>query len=483
MSNVWPPSAVEEELDRSPVAESLYIHHGGVASSARVADAVILAITTLTTADMLEGRSVQGLRELLVAALGASVVFVLHGARGRYRLVRYLSETRLPFRNCLPSFLLASVSFPAILLLLGFDLSLALRDGIFWSGLSLPALLLGRQVAGRVLTHEGLALRLSRRFVVVGEGVTAHRMAASLARDPLVRVVAKLDGGDPSTFGRDLDLVINDFNVRDYVNEGIDAVALALPYERRSEARRILLDLRRVHADLFVDPMLVANDPLQPLVQIGGCTLAIVQRRPLTSAQAFQKAVFDRCVGLVLLLSALPLLLLLMAVVRLGSPGPALFRQPRIGLHGRRFEILKLRTMRTDQADLLSDRQTGVDDPRVTREGRWLRKLSLDELPQLLNVVRGDMSLVGPRPHAPNTRASGKLLDEALAEYVIRHQVKPGITGWAQVNGARGQLKTIDQLRRRVELDLEYMQRWTLLFDIKILILTLYREVFSKHAY
>ena len=136
-----------------------------------------------------------------------------------------------------------------------------------------------------------------------------------------------------------------------------------------------------------------------------------------------------------------------------------------------------------DQADLLADHQTKVGDARVTREGRWLRRLSLDELPQLFNVVRGEMSLVGPRPHAPNTRASGQLLNEALAEYVIRHQVKPGITGWAQINGARGQLETIEQLRRRVELDLEYMQRWSLLFDVRILLLTLYKEVISKHAY
>ena len=474
MVKLWPPPA-SEAVNTSVGSQRSQSHHIGIANAVRVADALMLVTTALITVVILEAPSGQRLRELVVAALGAAVVFALHDGRSRYRLVRSMSGTRLPFRTCLPSFLLASISFPLILLILGRHMSLALPDGLVWSGLSLPALLLSRRIADRVLSHEGLARRLSRRIVVVGEGDSAHRMAARLVVDPLTRVVAILDQGSASTFGGDLDVVLSE--------QGVDGVALALPYERRVEARYILLEMRRVHADLFVDPALVTDDPLQSLVQVGDCTLAVVQRRPLTAAQSFKKALFDRCIGLAILIPVLPVILVLMVIVRYGSSGPALFRQPRIGLHGRRFEILKLRTMQSDQVDLLADRQTGVGDPRVTREGRWLRKLSLDELPQLFNVVRGDMSLVGPRPHAPNTRASGKLLNEALADYVIRHQVKPGITGWAQVNGSRGQLETIDQLRRRVELDLEYMQRWSLMFDVWILFLTLYREVFSKHAY
>ena len=482
MANVW-PRPVPAQLSESRFAGSFQSHHAAVVSVARVADMAILMLTTLLTVGLLERHDATHARELVVAALGAVVVFMLHNVHGRYRMVRRRAETRLLFRTCLPSFLLASFSFPLISLILGRGLPLALRDGIVWSGLSLPALFLGRRIADRVLAHEGLTLRLSRRLIVVGEGENARRMAMRLAVDPLIKVVPILDMGEAAGFGDDLDRILRQCDIGDGVLRHVDGVVLALPYERRSEARRILLGMRCVHADLYADPALVADDPLQPLIQVGDCTLAVVQRRPLTATQSFQKAVFDRLVALLILVPALPVILVLMLVVRLGSPGPALFRQPRIGLHGRRFEILKLRTMRSDQADLLADRQTGFGDARVTRAGRWLRRLSLDELPQLFNVVRGDMSLVGPRPHAPNTRASGQLLNEALAEYVIRHQVKPGITGWAQVNGARGQLETIEQLRRRVELDLEYMQRWSLLFDLRILLLTLYREVFSKHAY
>ncbi len=482
MAKVW-PRPVPVQLNGSTFADHFEARHGGIASIARVADAAILMMTMLATDGLLETHDAHRARELVVAALAAVVVFVLHNAPGRYRLVRRMSRTRLAFRTCLPSFLLASFSFPLMLLILGQGLPLALRDGAVWSGLGLPALFIGRRIADRVLAHEGLTLRFSRRLVVVGEGQNAQRMAARLALDPLIKVTPILDIGDASAPAENLDRIVRECDFLDGMVRSVDGVVLALPYERRAEARRILLGMRRMHADLYADPALVADDLLQPLIQVGGCTLAVIQRRPLTAAQSFQKSMFDRAAGLAILIPMLPLILALMLVVRLGSTGPALFRQPRIGLHGRRFEIIKLRTMRFDQCDLLADHQTTLGDTRVTREGRWLRRFSLDELPQLFNVVRGEMSLVGPRPHAPNTRASGKLLNEALTEYVIRHQVKPGITGWAQINGARGQLETIEQLRRRVELDLEYMRRWSLTFDIWILLLTLYREILSKHAY
>ncbi len=128
-------------------------------------------------------------------------------------------------------------------------------------------------------------------------------------------------------------------------------------------------------------------------------------------------------------------------------------------------------------------RQTSRSDPRVTRVGKWLRRLSIDETPQLLNVLRGEMSLVGPRPHAMQTRVEGELLNDVLSDYIVRFRVKPGITGWAQVNGARGELVTTDDLRRRVAYDLDYIQHWSAWFDIKIMALTVAREIVSNHAF
>ncbi len=475
MTDAW-PKIMADLQDETVGPDRFRSRHGGIAGIARSADGLILMLTAVLAPLLLGVSNPQSARELVVAALGAGVVFALYDTGSRYLLESGMSATRLPFRTCLPSFILACTALPFILVLLGTTLAIAVLDDAAWAGVSLPALLIWRRILDQVLAHERVVTRLSRRLVMVGDGDATARMTRRLSMDPMIKVVMVIDETDPSFSWDDLDRIVRE-------KGKIEGVVLLLPYEHRTEIRAVLIKLRRLHADLYVDPALVADDPLQPLVRIGGSTLAVVQRRPLTVVQSFQKGLFDRIFGLLLLLPILPLMLGLMLLVRLESPGPSLFRQPRIGLHGRRFEILKLRTMRSDQSDLLADRQTRLGDPRVTRAGRWLRKFSLDELPQLFNVVRGDMSLVGPRPHALNTRASGKLLDDALAEYVIRHQVKPGITGWAQVNGARGQLETIDQLRRRVELDLEYMQRWSLMLDLRILLLTLYREVFSKHAY
>jgi lipopolysaccharide/colanic/teichoic acid biosynthesis glycosyltransferase len=133
--------------------------------------------------------------------------------------------------------------------------------------------------------------------------------------------------------------------------------------------------------------------------------------------------------------------------------------------------------------DILADRQTVRGDPRITRVGHWMRKLSLDELPQLINVMNGSMSLVGPRPHAPNTKAADRLFEEVVREYALRHRVKPGITGWAQVNGWRGATTTVEQIENRVRCDLYYIDNWSILFDLRICAMTLLREIFSKTAF
>jgi lipopolysaccharide/colanic/teichoic acid biosynthesis glycosyltransferase len=139
--------------------------------------------------------------------------------------------------------------------------------------------------------------------------------------------------------------------------------------------------------------------------------------------------------------------------------------------------------MYSHAADLRSDQQTVKGDPRITRVGKIIRKLSIDELPQLLNVLRGDMSLVGPRPHAPGTKAGGKLFKDVVPTYAQRHKVPPGITGLAQINGYRGDTPTEESIRRRVEYDLQYIQNWSLWLDIKILVLTVFREILSKKAF
>ncbi|HVW75872.1 MAG TPA: sugar transferase [Rhizomicrobium sp.] len=195
-------------------------------------------------------------------------------------------------------------------------------------------------------------------------------------------------------------------------------------------------------------------------------------------AAAGAKRVLDVTIALALVLFLAPLLVVVSLAVAIDSPGPLLFRQRRTGLNGRIFGILKFRSMHVmeDGADVV---QPSEDDTRITRTGRILRKLSLDELPQLFNVIAGDMSLVGPRPHAV---AHDEYYGAAISNYAVRQRVKPGITGWAQVNGARGATPTLDIMQRRVDLDAWYVAHAGLALDLKILALTPLEVFFSRTA-
>ncbi len=177
-----------------------------------------------------------------------------------------------------------------------------------------------------------------------------------------------------------------------------------------------------------------------------------------------------------LVLLALPMIVLAL-LVRLDSPGPALFRQTRTGLDGRTFRMLKFRTMHHAAAEPDRCRQARRNDPRITRLGRWLRRTSFDELPQLFNVLRGEMSIVGPRPHAAGSRAGERLFEDVTRLYPARHRVRPGMTGLAQIRGLRGETDTEDKLLRRVHADLEYIERWSLRLDLAII----WRTVRSLH--
>jgi len=178
-----------------------------------------------------------------------------------------------------------------------------------------------------------------------------------------------------------------------------------------------------------------------------------------------------------------PLMLLVALAIKLDSKGPIFFRQQRFGFNNNLIGVYKFRSMYADQADMHARKQVTKDDPRVTRVGRFIRKTSLDELPQLINVLRGELSLVGPRPHATQTMAANQLYQDVVGGYFARHRMKPGITGWAQVNGWRGETDTIEKIERRVEHDLYYIENWSLALDLYILTMTPFALLNLKNAY
>jgi exopolysaccharide biosynthesis polyprenyl glycosylphosphotransferase len=196
------------------------------------------------------------------------------------------------------------------------------------------------------------------------------------------------------------------------------------------------------------------------------------------------KWLFDKIVGGIALLLALPVMAIIAVAIKLDSRGPVLFKQKRYGFNNELIEVYKFRSMRADQSDATAAKLVQKDDPRVTRVGRFIRKTSIDELPQLFNVVfKGNLSLVGPRPHAIHAKAEDRIYDEAVDGYFARHRVKPGITGWAQINGWRGETDTQEKIQQRVEHDLYYIENWSILFDVYILAATPFALLKTENAY
>jgi exopolysaccharide biosynthesis polyprenyl glycosylphosphotransferase len=217
---------------------------------------------------------------------------------------------------------------------------------------------------------------------------------------------------------------------------------------------------------------------------IGKVPVIDVFDRPIADWDVVMKWLFDKIIGSIMLALALPLLAIIAIAIKLDSRGPVFFKQNRYGFNNDLIEVYKFRSMYVDATDATADKHVTKDDPRVTRVGRITRKASLDELPQLFNVVfNGNLSLVGPRPHAVNSKAEGRLFAEAVDGYFARHRVKPGITGWAQINGWRGETDTQEKIQRRVEHDLYYIENWSVLLDLYIVARTPLALLNTENAY
>ena len=206
--------------------------------------------------------------------------------------------------------------------------------------------------------------------------------------------------------------------------------------------------------------------------------------QPIADWDVVIKWLFDKIVGSLALLGLAPVMALVALAIKLDSKGPVLFRQKRYGFNNELIEVFKFRSMYVDQPMRHAAKLVTKDDPRVTRVGRFIRKTSLDELPQLFNVVfKGNLSLVGPRPHALQAKAADRLYDEVVDGYFARHKVKPGITGWAQINGWRGETDTPEKIQQRVEHDLYYIENWSVLLDLYILFKTPFALLSNENAY
>jgi len=356
-----------------------------------------------------------------------------------------------------------------------------------WALSAIGLLLLIRLILRMRLSRWQTKGQLTRRMALVGAGPQGQRLVEHLASmdDQQISLVGIYDDRAsrvPAT--------IVDHSIRGTVNdllatisrEHIDEVVVALPWSAESRLAEIMAKLRTAPVDVRLCPEGVAfqfSD--RAYSEVRGVGMLNIYDRPMSHWASVVKTVEDRVLAVLILAFVFPLMLAIALAIKLDSRGPLLFKQRRYGFNNDLIEIFKFRSLYADRTDWNDETQVTKNDSRVTRVGAFLRRSKLDELPQFFNVLRGEMSIVGPRPHATRSKAGGELFEEVVAEYLARHRVKPGITGWAQVNGFHGETDTREKLEQRVRYDLDYIEKWSLWLDLKIIFMTPFTMIFSRN--
>ena len=377
-----------------------------------------------------------------------------------------------------------------ILLAIGFTLKFSehysRRVVLTWAVLT-PTLIIGATLMLDFVMRRLLADPLNARKVVfAGCNEVSHALANHLARNP--ELCMAVDGffDDRSTnrlqlHGSDKSLLGNLSALASYVKDhGVQAIFISLPVRHIQRVTTLLEDLRDTTASIYYVPDICVADLIQARSGvINGIPVISMCETPFSGSRGVSKRMTDILIAGLILLLAAPLLITVAIAIRADSRGPAIFRQRRYGLNGEEIVVYKFRTMKVLE-DGTNIMQATRDDPRITAVGRVLRRYSLDELPQLINVLQGRMSLVGPRPHAV---AHNEMYRKLIKGYMLRHKVRPGITGLAQINGLRGETRSLEQMEARVQYDLEYLRNWSVALDLKILAKTMTCVLSDSKAY
>ncbi|WP_083239511.1 undecaprenyl-phosphate glucose phosphotransferase [Methyloceanibacter superfactus] len=370
----------------------------------------------------------------------------------------------------------------------GADFSRVWIAGWYVSGL---IALFGERLALSLLAKRWIREgRLYRRAVIVGGGAEAEQLIKALeaSADTDIRIVGIFDDRGPDRVSPLVAGYPKLGNIDELVefarNSRLDLLIVSLPVTAET---RLLQLLKKLWV-LPVDIRLSAHTNklrFRPRTYsyIGNVPFIDISDKPIADWDYVKKWLFDKAVATLAVIVLAPVMLLIALAIKLGSKGPVLFRQKRLGFNNEQIDVYKFRTMYAEATDAEASKLVTKDDPRVTRVGRFLRKTSLDELPQFFNVVKGDLSLVGPRPHALKAKAADKLYADAVDGYFARHRVKPGVTGWAQINGWRGETDTQEKILRRVEHDLYYIENWSVTFDLYILLMTPFALIKGDNAY
>jgi Undecaprenyl-phosphate glucose phosphotransferase len=381
-----------------------------------------------------------------------------------------------------------------VMLVVGFALKISDQFSRIWLFswfLSMLILLIGERFALAAMVRRFAETgRMGRNILIYGAGDHAEQLIKHLddLNEPWNNIVGVFDDRNLQRVGHD----IRGYPMLGGLEELLhwarkhraDDILVAIPWGAQDRILELLSQVSSLPANVRLSPEFVGTKLLHRQISHHyDVPMLTVLDKPLDGLAVLSKLIVDYGFGAVGFLLALPTMALIAIAIKLESPGPVLFRQKRYGFNNQLIDVLKFRTMYIDQQDADAEKLTERDDPRVTRVGAILRRFSLDELPQLINVLRGEMSVVGPRPHAIRAKAGGRLYEEVVDEYAVRHKVKPGITGWAQVNGWRGNTETEQDIRGRVEHDLYYIENWSLMLDLNIIVRTFFTVLGGRNSF
>ncbi|WP_293949355.1 undecaprenyl-phosphate glucose phosphotransferase [Sneathiella sp.] len=409
---------------------------------------------------------------------------------GRYARIYSFSTLLAPLTN-LPNLAIVCLTTFMLLLAVGFSLKVSDDYSRIWMysfGLSCFMVIVSyRLVAFFIINYLAERGVCTRKIVVLGGGKQTEQLLRQLDREkPSVNKVVgifddRIGRVGPTVGGYPL-LGNLEALIRFVRKHHVDDIIVALPWNADERQLEIVSRLRELPAHVHLVSDLVGfRFPHRPSPNhFGGLPMIEVVNSPLSGFKIVIKALEDRILGGLALLLFSPILILVALAIRLESKGPVLFKQKRYGYNNQIFEIYKFRSMYHNGEISKKTVQASKHDPRITRVGKFIRRTSLDELPQLFNVVNGTMSLVGPRPHAIDHNEEYSALIDG---YFARHKVKPGITGWAQVKGYRGETDTLEKMEARVNYDTYYVENWSLFFDLQILVMTVFVGFVNKNAY
>jgi Undecaprenyl-phosphate glucose phosphotransferase len=415
----------------------------------------------------------------------ASTFILLRSSRRSYQqsFVSLLDHSN-PIFDALASVLIAS----ALVWQFGLIENLSRGVTVLYAAALVLSLYVSRPLVNMALRALSKRGSIEQRVAFYGAGPASLELIRRTIESldlPHVRFLGVADDRLSGDWPADLDFVggIDALIARAQAGE-LDQVLVCTPGLTRERVAEIVDRLSGVSVDVAViPPVAIELAPDYEVNLLGHIPVLMLWQRPFRDVNGILKRSEDLLISIAAVILLSPVLLIAALLVRLSGPGPILFVQPRLGFNNEEIRVFKFRTMHAESTDIGGHATTTRNDPRVTAVGHWLRRLSIDELPQLFNVLRGDMSLVGPRPHAIHMMVGDRYYQDAVRGYASRHRVKPGITGLAQVNGLRGEIRTIDRAERRVKLDKRYIETWSLALDLKVLVLTVRALLWDSDAY